>query len=360
MKIVLIANSSSGLYNFRRDLILRMKSDNHEITAITPLENRVEQLRELGIKLIETYIDRRGLNPLHDLSLFIQYLAILKNEKPNQVITYTIKPNIYGGIACRVLSIPYAANITGLGTAFEKNGMLRNFVTILNKIALKKAKVVFFENSEILDLFVDEKIIRKDQAALVNGAGVNLYHYSYKPYPKGKEVRFLFMGRIMKEKGVDELFGAMTRLRSEGYACSIDILGSFEEEYDAKIKQYEKEGWLHYHGYQNDVRPFIENAHCFVLPSYHEGMANTNLESAAMGRPVITSNIPGCKEAVLNGVSGLLCEPKDVDSLYSAMKKMVMLSREDREEMGRQGRKHMEIVFDKTIVVENTMKRLFN
>ena len=177
MKIALIANSASGLYNFRRDLILRMKSDNNEVIAITPLENRVEQLQGLGIKLIETKIDRRGLNPFHDISLFYQYLKILKKEKPDQVVTYTIKPNIYGGVACRIRGITYSANITGLGTAFENKDMLRTIATILNKFALKKAKCVFFENSESLKLFVSENIIRKNQAVLLNGAGVNLDHF---------------------------------------------------------------------------------------------------------------------------------------------------------------------------------------
>lgn len=358
MKIALIANSSSGLYNFRRDLILRMKSDDNEVTAITPLENRVEQLRGLGIRLIETDVDRRGLNPFHDLSLFLQYLRILKIEKPDQVVTYTIKPNIYGGIACRLRGIPYAANITGLGTAFENKGILRRIATILNKVALKRAKCVFFENSESLNLFVEERIIRIDQAVLLNGAGVNLDHFSYKPYPEDDSIHFLFMGRVMKEKGVDELFSAMRRLRSEGHNCLLDLLGSFEEKYDSQIKQYEKEGWLNYYGYQSDVRPFIANAHCFVLPSYHEGMANTILESAATGRPVITSNIPGCKEAVIDEWSGFLCKVKDADDLYDKMRKFLSMTHSEREQMGKAGRKHMENVFDKKKVVEDTIKHL--
>ena len=288
MKIAMIANSSSGLYNFRKDLILRLNADGNNVVAITPLENRVDQLKGLNIRLVETKIDRRGLNPFHDLSLFFQYVQILRKEKPDQVITYTIKPNIYGGIACRLLRIPYAGNITGLGTAFEGKGMLRKVATLLNKIALKKAKCVFFENSESLGLFVGERILRKDQAVLLNGAGVNLEHFSYQPYPKDEGVHFLFMGRVMKEKGVEELFSAMQRLIAEGENCSLDLLGSFEEKYEEQIRKHEKDGWLNYHGYQSDVRPFIAKSHCFVLPSYHEGMANTNLESAASGRPVIT------------------------------------------------------------------------
>lgn len=360
MKIALIANSSNGLYNFRKDLILRMIADGHDVIALTPLEGRVGQLEELGVRLINTEIDRRGLNPLHDISLYCQYRKILKKEKPDLAVTYTIKPNVYGGVACRMSRIPYAGNITGLGTAFEGTGLIRKVVTVLNKVALKKSKCVFFENAENRDLFVNEGIIRKDQAVLLNGAGVNLEHFSYQPYPSDDDgIRFLFMGRVMKEKGVDELFSAMQRLRSDGEECTLDLLGSFEEKYEERIKQYEKDGWLRFHGYQSDVRPFIANSHCFVLPSYHEGMANTNLESAATGRPVITSNISGCKEAVIDEWSGYLCEVKNADDLYTKMKRFISLSHEEREQMGKAGRKHMEDVFDKVKVVNKTIENLY-
>ena len=192
----------------------------------------------------------------------------------------------------------------------------------------------------------------------MNGAGVNTETYAYQPYPNNKAVKFLFVGRVMKEKGIDELFEAMKRLVSEGGKCFLDVVGPFEEDYKDKLEQYEKAGWLKYHGFQENVIPFISACDCFVLPSYHEGMANTNLECASSGRPIITSNIPGCKEAVVDG-SGFLCEPKNVKSLYTVMKKMVGVSREEREKMGLVGRKHMEKVFDKKKVVAETIKYLF-
>lgn len=360
MKIAMIINSSSGLFNFRKDLILRMIADGNEVIALTSLEERTDQLIELGVRLIDTKIDRRGLNPLHDFSLFRQYKRILKKENPDIAVTYTIKPNVYGGVACRICGIKYAGNITGLGTAFESTGLLRKVATIMNKVALKKAKCVFFENAENRDLFVNEGIIKRKQAVLLNGAGVNLEQFSYKPYPKDKaDIRFLFMGRVMKEKGIEELFGAMQRLRADGERCSLDVLGSFEEKYEDQIKQYEKNGWLRFHGYQSDVRPFIENTHCFVLPSYHEGMANTNLESAATGRPVITSNISGCKEAVIDRVSGFLCGVKDANDLYEKMKQFIALSHDEKEQMGKASRKHMEDVFDKKKVVAETVKHIY-
>ena len=187
---------------------------------------------------------------------------------------------------------------------------------------------------------------------------MNLEHYAYTPYPEEKTTRFLFVGRVMQEKGVDELFSVMERLRAEGENCTLDVLGGYEEDYEAVIRCCEESGWLRYHGYVKDVRPYIEKAHCFVLPSYHEGMANTNLECAAMGRPLITSDIPGCREAVLPGESGILCQSKDAESLYQAMKAFLKLPYQQRVDMGIRGRIHMEAVFDKKKVVEETMKGL--
>ncbi|MBR2924109.1 MAG: glycosyltransferase family 4 protein [Clostridia bacterium] len=359
MKIAMIANSSSGLYEFRRELILRLIADGYEVIALTPYDGREEQLKETGIKLINVAVDRRGMNPIHDLFLLNTYRKIIKAEKPDQVVTYTIKPNIYGGAVCRLLKVPYAANITGLGTAFEIQGFLRKIITTMYRYSLKRAKSVFFENSENLQIFLDKTIIRKKQAVLLNGAGVNLEHFSVLQYPENNdETRFLFMGRVMAEKGVNELFEAMRMLKKDGYNCTLDMLGGFDENYEQKIKEAEFEGWLKYRGYQSDVRPFIRKCHCFVLPSYHEGMANTNLECASSGRPVITSNIPGCKEAVIEGVSGLLCEPKTADSLYIAMKQMAEMSIDERRAMGLAGRKRMEDVFDKKKVVEETIMHL--
>lgn len=357
-KILILANNSGGLYEFRQDLI-RALMQRGEVAASTPFDSRMDELREMNFRLIETPLDRRGINPVKDLKLMFNYLRLLRREKPDMVITYTIKPNIYGGAMCRLLGKKYAVNITGLGTAFEGDGMLRKIVTMMYRFALKKAKVVFFENSGNLDLLVSEKIIRREQACLLAGAGVNLDRFSVQAYPANDEVKFLFIGRVMAEKGVNELFAAMQKLRSEGVNCSLDVLGYFDEDYSEKIKACEQEGWLRYHGFQSDVRPFIAGCDCFVLPSWHEGMANTNLESAASGRPVITSNIPGCKEAVVDGESGFLCEIKNTESLCSAMRKLCACTREDREKMGLAGRRHMEAVFDKKVVVANTIDALF-
>ena len=359
MRILVLANNDAGLYKFRKELIEELLKNNKVFISL-PYGKLVEPLKEMGCKFIDAPVDRRGLNPFKDLELLIYYYELIKKVRLDLVITYTIKPNIYGSLACRALKIPYAVNITGLGTAFQKQGALRKMVTAMYKAALRGAKVVFFENCENQQLFIDEGIVPKDKACLLNGAGVNLEHYSYLEYPTdANETRFLFVGRVMKEKGVNELFKAMRMLRKEGINCSLDVVGGLEENYEPIIQRFEKEGWLRYHGFQEDVRPFIKNCHCFVLPSWHEGMANTNLECAASGRPVITSNIHGCFEAVEDGKSGFLCEKQDVHSLYEAMKKINDSPMERRKEMGKRGRDNMEHKFDKTLVVENTIQRLF-
>lgn len=358
MKVMILANNDVGLYQFRKELIEELLKE-HEVVISLPNGDFIKTLENIGCKFIDTPVDRRGINPINDLKLFFQYQKILKKENPDLVITYTIKPNVYGGFACRLLKIPYAVNITGLGTAFENGGALKKLVIVMNKIGCKKAKVVFFENEENRQIFIKEKIVKENQTCRLNGAGVNLEKYQVAPYPSGEKIKFLFMGRIMAEKGIDELFQAMKKLVSEGYDCELDLIGFSEENYKEKIERYEKEGWLHYYGYQKDVRPYIERCHCFVLPSWHEGMANTNLECAAMGRPVITSNIHGCMEAVDEGLSGYLCQRQDADALFKVMKKFSVLSYNERKAMGLAGRKRMEDIFDKKKVVKDTVKYLF-
>ena len=357
-RIVIIANNSGGLYDFRHELIEKLISLGNTITVLSPFDTKIMELRALGIQLIETPIDRRGVNPIKDIKLLFLYRRILKKINPQLAICYTIKPNIYAAFICQKLKIPYVANITGLGTAFQKNDALKRLVVALYRQSLKKAKVVFFENENNRQIFLDNRIINENQTCVLPGAGVNLDSFCIQEYPDNSPIHFLFIGRIMKEKGIYELFSSMKKLRKDNIDCYLDVLGRYDEDCSEAVKQCENEEWLKYYGYQLDVRPFINASHCFVLPSWHEGMANTNLECAASGRPIITSDIPGCREAVIEGVSGFLCKSKDPDSLYCAMKRFCELSYEQRREMGLAGRRHMESVFDREKVVEETVSRL--
>ena len=359
-KIVVAANNSGGLYGFRKELLCDFLKKNVEVVCLTPFDVDVEKLEELGVKLVQTPIDRRGINPIKDILLFFKYLRLIKKEKPDLVVTYTIKPNIYASIVSKLLHVEYANNVTGLGTAFQNDGLLRKIVVALYKIAFSKSKVVFFENIENLNTIVDLGIIDREKACLLNGAGVNLEEFNFVNYPSQSDVtKFLFMGRVMAEKGVNELFDAMEKLYKNGYDFQLDVLGNYEEDYEKIINKFENDGWLKYYGYQNDVRPFIEKAHCFVLPSWHEGMANTNLECGAMGRPIITSNIHGCLEAVVDGKTGYLVEKKNANDLYEKIKRFIELPYDEKVKMGQASHDHIAEVFDKKKVVENTVERLF-
>lgn len=358
MKILILANHDVGLYKFRKELIEGLLERGHELFLSIPGGPVVPSFTDMGCRFIDTPLDRRGMNPLKDLSLLVRYRKIIREVQPDLVVAYTIKPNIYGGIAARVLRKQYAVNITGLGTAFETPGPVRTAVTALYRFALKKAKVIFFENAADRDLFVQLRLCEKERTVVLHGAGVNTDVFTCQPYPDNPVFRFLFIGRVMREKGIGEICQAMERLNKDSLVCTLDVAGDMEEDYGEKLRSYEALGWLRYHGFQDDVRPLIRDCDCFVLPSYHEGMANTNLECASSGRPVITSNIPGCREAVIDGVSGFLCEPRDAGSVFDAMDRMIRLPGEERAKMGQAGRKHMEEVFCKKAVVAQTLDHL--
>ena len=332
---------------------------NHfDVVASTPFDNCVSDLEQICNRLIQTEFDRRGINPIKDLRLLMTYARIVREERPDLVISYTIKPNIYGGIVSRFRGVPYAVNITGLGSVFEKRGLLQKLVILLYKISLKKARVIFFENSGDRDVFLRETNFPTNKTFVLHGAGVNTSTFYYQQYPNNEFTKFLFIGRVMKEKGIEELLEAGHRLVSEGYKCTLDVVGPCEENYKDILNMYENEGWLTYHGFQTDVRAYIGACDCFVLPSYHEGMANTNLECASSGRVIITSNIPGCKEACINGVSGYLCQAKDSEDLYAKMKKIILSEKEELVKMGIEGRKHMLAQFKKELIVKQTINAL--
>ena len=357
-RILILANHSGGLYDFRKDLIAELKK-HANVTVAVPHNDRWEELHKLADRVIELPVDRRGRNPLHDSNLFQQYRAMLKEVKPDLVLTYTIKPNIYGGLACRMAHIPYAVNITGLGSAIENGGWLKRFVLMLYKLALKGAKVVFFENTGNRDTLVAAGVVPKGRDVVLHGAGVNLEDYPCQPYPQEGSVRFLFVGRVMHEKGVDELFAAAKRMKQQyGEQVEFHIVGSFEEAYKPVMDKLEQAGVVKYHGYQSDMKSFYAMADCVVLPSYHEGMSNVLLEAAASGQPLITSDIPGCREAVENDGSGYLCPARDADALYEAMRRFAALPVEQRSQMGCCGRRRMEQQFNKTAVVAETIKHL--
>ncbi len=361
MKIVILSNFDLGLYRFRKALLERFLSDGHEVYVALPDGEYVPRLVEMGCRFLETPLERRGMNPAKDVSLYHLYCSILKKLRPDLVLTYTVKPNIYGGLACQRLKIPYAVNITGLGTAIEQGGSLRTLVLALYRAALRRARVVFFENTGNRDRLVESGVVKAERTIVLNGAGIETGEYPFAPYPPEGPVTFLFVGRIMREKGVDELFSAMTRLKQRyGDRVLLDLVGFQEEAYEEKIRALEHDGIVCFRGFQDDMPAVYRAAHCLVLPSYHEGMSNVLLEAGATGRPLITSRIHGCMEAVEEGESGYLCTVRDADSLYDAMSRFVELPYAEKAQMGQRSREHIVRRFDKKLVVDDTVRRLYD
>lgn len=359
MKIFIAANDSYGLYLFRRDLISRLIADGHEVYASLPDGECTQRIKELGVHFIETDVDRRGLSVSKDFRLLCRYIKLLRRIRPDHVITYTIKPNVYCGMAARLLGIPCSINITGLGTAFAKPGPLKTFAKLLYRIGCSRAKNVFTENPGISEQLLEMKLFKPEQICTLNGAGVDLERFAQTPYPPDGRLSFLFIGRIMREKGIDEYISAAERLLGEGLNAEFHIAGSYEDDYREVIEQKSAEGKLVYHGFLDDIRPLIAQCHCFVLPSWHEGMANTLLECGAMGRPLITSDIHGCMEAVRDGVTGILCRPRDAQSLYEALARFAALPYADKVRMGQASHEYVSAKFDKKQVVEQTVRRLY-
>lgn len=358
MIILVIANNDIGLYKFRKELLQKLIDDGNEVYISLPNGNLVQPMVDMGCKFIETAVDRRGINPVTDLKLFLNYRKMIGKVKPDFIITYTIKPNVYAGIVSAIKHKKYAINITGLGTAFQKQGFFLKLIVMLYKFACKKAHTVIFENCENMKLFLDYRIVKEEQCLLNAGAGVNLEEYPFEEYPPTDKIRFLFVGRIMQEKGIDELFDAAKRIKREYDNVEFDVVGMYEDNYEETVNRLVDDGIINFYGYQQDVKPFVKQSHCFVLPSWHEGMANTNLECGAMGRPIITSNIHGCLEAVVDGKTGYLVEKKNANDLYEKIKRFIELPYDEKVKMGQASHDHIAEVFDKKKVVSDTISVL--
>lgn len=287
-KILILANSASGLYDFRNELILELLNM-YEVHISLPDGEQVPQLAEEGCRMHHTAIDRRGVNPARDLKLLCSYWRLIRHIKPKIVLTYTIKPNIYGNICCRLQRVPYIANITGLGSAFENNGIIQKIVTVLYRVALKNAACIFFQNQENQKIFARFGIHGK-KSRLVPGSGVNLDRHCVQEYPLEEErMIFLYVGRIMQEKGIDELLYTAEAVYKEYPKVLFQLVGNYEENYKEKIVRTQESGALELIGYQKDITPFYRRASAVLMPSYHEGMSNVILEAAASGRPCLAT-----------------------------------------------------------------------
>jgi galacturonosyltransferase len=345
-RILILTNSSGGLYDFRNEFVLALKAE-HEVFISMPDDTKEKELEKEGCHIIKTAINRRGINPLEDLKLYHSYSKMIKDLKPDLVVTYTIKPNVYGGFAAGRRGVPYIATITGLGGAFDKTGLLLKVIVTMYKTGLRKAACVFFQNQENRRIFEDFGIKGKN-SRMVMGSGVNLDRHRYEEYPESEETHFLFVGRVMKERGILEYIEAAKKLHSD--RVFFDIMGYCDEDYQEMLDGLEQQGILHQIGFHTEVHEYLAAASAIVVASFHEGMSNALIEGAATGRPVIASNISGCMEAFEEGKTGFGFTPGQPDELIAAMEKFLALSREERADMGRRARAKMEREFDRKLV----------
>lgn len=359
MRILVLANNDLGLYNFRKELIEKLIELNSEVYISLPQGPKILELKELGCQYIETAVDRRGINPIKDLKLLLKYIKIIRNIKPDYVLTYTIKPNIYGGTACRITKTKQIANITGLGTALENKGILQKIAIALHRIALKKVKCCFAQNQANLEFLQKQKIAR-NKLKLIPGSGVNLDRFKLLDYPKESEpIEFLFISRIMKEKGIDQYLETAEYIKNKYPNTKFHILGFCEQEYNEKLNEFQNKNIIEYHGRQDNITPFMQKASCIIHPTYYpEGMSNVLLEACASGRPIITTNRAGCREIVDNGINGYVIKEKDSKDLIEKVEKFINLSNEEKKQMGLAGRRKVEKEFDRNTVVQAYMNEI--
>lgn len=359
-KIVLISNSFGSLYNFRYELICVLL-EKYQVTLLTPMEEadyeRYEGLKAKGCRLIETPFRRRGKNPLSEIALYRRYLRLLKETAPALVLTYTIKPNVYAGMACRKLQIPYMSSVTGLGTAFQKNGPLKWMAVRLYRMGLKKAVRVFLQNQDSLDVLAGNGVLHGNEV-LIAGSGINLDTFPCYPYEERYAKSFYYIARIMREKGAEEFLEVAAKMKKKYPDAQFHVIGFCEDAYEMRIHRMEAEGLLTYHGWQDNMQPFFQKAGCVIQPSHHEGMSNVCLEAAACGRPLIVSDIPGCREAVEDGKNGYLFPVTDAEALYRKTERFYLLPVEEKEAMGKYGREKMSREFDRKKVVERYLTEI--
>ena len=359
--IALLTNNDDDVYCFRKELIESLLDEGYEMLISCPNGPKFELMKNILFRYDDPIIDRRGTNVISDGKLFLHYLKLFKKEKPSVVLTYTAKPNVYASMAARVLGIPYINNVTGIGSVVNMKGIKKAFILWLFKMAYRGAACVMFQNSTNMKLAVDSGMIKGDYK-LIPGSGVDLNRYPLQDYPEGgngkigEKVIFNYIGRILHDKGVDDYIAAAKIIKKEYPNTEFNMIGFIEpteNHYEKELEELSKEGIVQYRGSQKDVKPYIRRAHAIIHPStYGEGMSNVLLENASSGRPIITTNNPGCQETVINGKSGYIYQGGNVNELIDSIKKFLELDNLERKAMGIRGRRHIEDNFSREIVIK--------
>ena len=356
MRILVLTNNFGGLYSFRKEVMKAFVDRGDEVMISAPVDDKASAVEKLGCKIIDIQFNRQGTNPIADMKLMWLYRRLIKQTKPDVVLTYTIKPNLYGGMACALIGVPQIANVTGLGAAVEYPGLMQKLTIILYKVGMRKTWLTFFQNTDNIG-FCKEHGMVKGAVQLIPGSGVNLEYHAKMPYPAETEpVRFLFMGRIRREKGIEEYIAAAERITKKYDNVEFHVVGSCEGDYEQQLLDLQSKGIITYHGRQSDVRPFIVKTACTLHPSFYpEGMSNVLLESCSTGRPIMTTMRAGCKEIVDDGVNGYVVKQQDAEDLIEKIEKFLALPYAERKAMGNAAREKAEREFDRNIVVKAYM-----
>ncbi len=352
-RVLFLANHFITLYSFRKELICRLCEGGHEVYLSIPQDEDNKVFEDMGCKIVLTDIDRRGVNPKNDLKLIKQYKKIIPEINPDMIFSYTIKPNIYGSMVSNKLNYRQICNVTGTGATFLKKSFVNTVATVLYKISIKRCYKVFFQNTGDRDYFIANKMI-KDNWAMLPGSGCNLEEHPYVEMPSDEEVRFIFIGRVMELKGIDQYLECAKAIHKNHSNTKFYIAGWNEEEkYKAIVSEYEKAGDVEYIGFRKDINDWIAKCHCTVLPSHGgEGVPNVLLESAATGRVCIGSKINGSKDVIDESKTGYLFEPGNTDDLTEKVEKFLTLSFEEKKAMGLAGRTKVEKEFNREIVIK--------
>ena len=355
-RILFLVNHDVVIYNFRLELVERFVKDGNEVHISSPYGERIDDLVKLGAKFHEIKMDRHGMNPKEELRILSEYKKLMKKVKPDICLGFTIKPNIYGAIAARKYGIPFVANITGLGTAVENPGLSQKISIALYKYAFKSVQRVFFQNEENKKFFEDHGLA-KGKGMIIPGSGVNLERYPYREYPEDGTIKFAFISRIMKEKGIDQYLDAAEAMKDRN--VEFHVCGFCEAEYDGRLQEEHKKGAVNYHGMIRDVTGFMGDMHCIIHPTYYpEGISNVLLEACATGRPIITTDRSGCREVVDDGVNGYMIPCQSSERLIEAVEKFLNLTWEEKKKMGFEARRKVEREFDRQIVVERYVEEV--
>lgn len=362
-RIMIALNTAWNLVNFRGSLIRALVAEGYEVVAVAPMDEYAERLTELGCRFVALPMDNKGTHPGRDLLLFLRFIKLLCLERPNVYLGYTVKPNIYGSLAAHTLGIMVINNVAGLGAVFIHDSWLTKLVRLLYKIALSRSNHVFFQNDEDMRQFVEQGLVAKDKVSRLPGSGIDLSTFGYAPMlpSENRSFRFLLVARLLWDKGVGEYVEAARMVRQKYPTAKFQLLGFLDVKNptavsSAQMDRWVDEGVVEYLGVADDVKPYLAAADCVVLPSYREGVPRSLLEAAAIGRPIVTTDAVGCRDAVEDGVNGLLCRVGDAGDLADKLLRMIEMSPEECVLMGLAGRRKMEREFDEKIVIDRYLR----